>query len=63
MLNYAIATATTAATSLAEAFSGVDFSVMTQDLYAIVPVVMVPCLAWLGLRKATSFALGILRGC
>lgn len=63
MLNYAIATATVAATSLAEAFSGVDFSVMTTDLYAIIPVVMVPCLTWLGLRKATNFGLGILRSC
>lgn len=63
MLNYlAVATATTAA-SLAEAFSGVDFSVMTTDLYAIIPVVMVPCLTWLGLRKATNFGLGILRSC
>ena len=55
--------AVAAATSLAGAFEGVDFSTMTADLYAIVPIVMVPCLAWLGLRKATSFALGILRSC
>lgn len=53
----------TVPTSLAEALQGVDFSIMTTDLFSVIPILMIPCLTWLGIRKTVSFVLGILRGC
>lgn len=62
-MNGLFLTVAAAPTSLAEALQGVDFSIMTTDLFSVIPILMIPCLTWLGIRKTVSFVLGILRGC